>query len=695
MVADRNYLALFVAESGDQLEKLSSELVALEQMREAVPSVLWDSIFRRIHSIKGSAGTLELTELVGITHAAEELIARLRARPQGPARTAIDLLLETSDALTRLLSVSRRALDEGAGDALPTRAPLVQLDVAGLMLRIERMTGELPVFVKPVRMTSSPGQANTMPEPGPEVPRYTLRVHLSPRCAAPGARAMILQRKLKTFSYVASIDPAPALLAQSRTPHLITVRIATTKEPLELRAACKGLPEVDFVDVLDAKGEPALPPEERPDAKTIAPPEQSVPPPITTPLPPTGLQGNPLEPNKDATVRVRTEALDQLLDAAGEVLGGIARLREAARKLPEQVAPAFEAEVDRLRRLVRELHGKVVSARLTPFSTLTERLPRAIRDLAHRLGKEVDFEIHGADVELDRAIIDAMGNPLSHLVRNAIDHGIERPDDRLALGKPGRGKLSLRARREKDCVFVEVSDDGRGIDGNSLKRKAVESGAIAQAMADVMTDAQALELAFLPGISTRNAATEVSGRGVGLDAVVRSIEALGGKMTVQSTLGQGAAFTFELPRSVAMANLLLVQVGGEIYGLPVQRVLVTIEYDLSSRGGEGFESRSVIVAGQLVRAYPLAQLFGLPSLAPPGVRPFVVLEVDGTTFALAVDRLVGQEEAVVRPLYPPLDRMRGLAGTCVLSNGRPLLVLDPRGLFEMTGVPRTHVKGAP
>ena len=335
-----------------------------------------------------------------------------------------------------------------------------------------------------------------------------------------------------------------------------------------------------------------------------------------------------------------------------------------------------------------------MNARLTPFSALTERLPRAVRDLSHRLGKEIDLEIEGAEVELDRSVIEAMGDPLSHLVRNAVDHGIELPDERRAAGKLPRGTLSLAARRERDRVVIEMQDDGRGLDGDALLAKALLAGAITAEAAALLPAAARVELAFLPGISTRPEATDVSGRGVGLDAVKRAVEALGGRLFLRSQPSRGARFTIELPLSVSMSNLLLVQVGGEMFGLPVTRVLLTTEDDLSARGGEGFESRSVIVAGQWVTAYGLAKLFGLPSLAPPGPRPFVVLEVDGTTFALAVDRLVGQEEALVKPLFPPLDRVRGLAGTTVLGNGRALLILDPRGLAEMAGVQKAPVRQA-
>ena len=240
--------------------------------------------------------------------------------------------------------------------------------------------------------------------------------------------------------------------------------------------------------------------------------------------------------------------------------------------------------------------------------------------------------------------------------------------------------------RAKVIPSTSSTANGRGMDAAALRRKAVKSASLTEEAANALSDTAAYELAFLPGVSTREDATEVSGRGVGLDAVQRQVESLGGKVAIRSTPGKGTTFVLELPLSVSMANLLLVQVGGEMFGLPLHRVVLTTEYDLSARGGEGFDARSLVVMGQLVRAYGLAKLFGLPSLAPPGPRPFVVMEVDGLRFALSVDRLVGQEEAVLKPLFPPIDRVRGLAGTTVLGNGRPLLVLDPRGLAELCGV---------
>src|SRR5438067_543389 len=636
------YLPLFLAESREALAQLNSELVRLEQEPPGGP--LWDAIFRRVHSIKGSAATIGLNAIVEIAHAAETLIGKLKAQKQKPERAQVDLLFEAADALTK--EVERAATD------------------SSLVARLGDASRVLPEPEKPVAVP----KIVEKPVVDPALPRLDVFVALAKSCQAPGARALIVQRKLKALGALIDMEPTPQQLMQKKGGVRLVALLATIRPAEEVRDAVAGVPDVESVEVRLA---PLATP-----SPEVAPVAQGA----LRPL----IEAAPQEdPRSEATVRVRAQALDQLLDQAAEVLHGIARLRETARKLPETHAGAIEAEVDRLRRTARDLHGRVMNARLTPFSSLTERLPRAVRDLAHRLGKEVELEVQGGAVELDRTVIEALADPLTHLVRNAVDHGLETSAQRISMGKSLRGLLVLSARRERDKVLVEVSDDGAGFDAERLRQRAIEMGTLSPEKVGEITEQQSYELAFLPGLSTRDEATELSGRGVGLDAVKAAVERLGGKIGLRSAPGKGSRFTLELPLSVSMANLLLVQVGGELYGLPMSRVVATTEYDLSARGGEGFEARSLAVMGQLVRAYSLAKLFGLPSLAPPGPRPFAVLEVDGITFALSVDRLVGQEEAVLKPLFPPLDRVRGLAGTTVLGNGRPLLVLDPRGLHEL------------
>jgi two-component system, chemotaxis family, sensor kinase CheA len=658
------YLPLFIAEASEQLELLTSELVRIEQ--EPAGGPVWDSIFRRVHSVKGSAATLGLTPVVDIAHSAETLIGKLKAQNHKPERGQVDLLLQATDALISEIQRASARLEH-------SRKKEETGDSAQLLARLAEASRALP------EITPSPRPPLPQPAEGkaaadPALPRLDVSFSLSRACQAPGARALIVQRKLKALGTLLEIEPTPQALMQKKGGVRVAALLCTSRSTQEVAAAFDGIPEVEKVEVRVApltsapRQEPPLEPKTRP-ARPIT----------QTPV--------SEEVRPEATVRVRAQALDQLLDQAAEVLHGIARLREQARYLPENAVSQFEVEIDRVRRTARELHGRVMNARLTPFSALTERLPRLVRDTAHRLGKEVDLDVQGSAVELDRTLIDALRDPLTHLVRNAVDHGLETGAQRVAAGKSPRGVLVLAARRERDKVLIDVSDDGRGFDGERLRARAVQTGMLAPEKAAELTQQQCWELAFLPGLSTRVEATELSGRGVGLDAVKAAVENLGGKLTVRSTQGKGSRFTFELPLSVSMANLLLVQVGGELYGLPMNRVVVTTEYDLSARGGEGFEARSLAVMGQLVRAYSLAKLFGLPSLSPPGPRPFAVLEVDGIIFAVSVDRLVGQEEAVLKPLFPPLDRIRGVAGTTVLGNGRPLLVLDPRGLQELAEQP--------
>jgi len=654
--APHKYLHAFVAEATEQLEQLASELVRIEQ--EVPGGALWDSIFRRVHSVKGSAATIGLSGVVAIAHAAETLIGKLKAQQAKPERTHVDLLLQATDELVQ-------EVQHASGTAHAPRADEgAPLALAARLAEASRVLPDLPAPLPAPRIV---GQK---PVADPGTPRLDVAFSLSKACQAPGARSLIVQRKLKGLGVLLEMDPQPAALMQKKGGVRVTALLATTRPPDEVRAAFDGIPEVEEVEVSAAPVANA--PEPAPQAAEEAGAIRAVPDTAATE-----------ETRTDATVRVRAQALDQLLDQAAEVLHGIARLREAVRTLPENAATQFEAEIDRLRRTARDLHGRVMNARLTPFSSLTERLPRAIRDLAHRLGKEVELEVQGGAVELDRTVIEALADPLTHLVRNAVDHGLETSAQRISMGKSVRGLLVLSARRERDKVLVEVSDDGAGFDGERLRQRAIDMGVLSPDKLPDVTEQQSYELAFLPGLSTRDEATELSGRGVGLDAVKAAVEGLGGKIGLRSAPGKGSRFTLELPLSVSMANLLLVQVGGELYGLPMTRIVATTEYDLSARGGEGFEARSLAVMGQLVRAYSLAKLFGLPSLAPPGPRPFAVLEVDGITFALSVDRLVGQEEAVLKPLFPPIDRIKGLAGTTVLGNGRPLLVLDPRGLHEL------------
>ena len=271
-------------------------------------------------------------------------------------------------------------------------------------------------------------------------------------------------------------------------------------------------------------------------------------------------------------MRVRAEMLDEFLDVSGELLLATARLRELGRAMPEAGRRAHEEGLDRLQAIAKDLHGRVMSARMTPLTGLSDRLPRAARDLARRTGKQVDVVVTGSEIEVDRALLDEISDPVLHLLRNAVDHGIETAAQRIAAGKRPTGRIEVSARRERDRVILEVSDDGRGMDPESLRRSAVARGAIGAEAAAALPDAEALLLACLPGVSTAGQVTDVSGRGVGMDAVKRSVESLSGTLAIESRRGEGTRFTMRLPLTVAMQPVLLVRVGQEVVAIPVSKV---------------------------------------------------------------------------------------------------------------------------
>jgi two-component system chemotaxis sensor kinase CheA len=342
----------------------------------------------------------------------------------------------------------------------------------------------------------------------------------------------------------------------------------------------------------------------------------------------------------------------------------------------------LDSEVDHLHTLVKDLHTKVMKARMTPISVMTDRLPRAARDIARRRDRDVELIINGAETELDRAIVDELSDPLLHLLRNAIDHGIEPPVERERSGKPPRGRVQVNVRRDRDRVVLEVEDDGRGMDAEKLKAAAVARGLLTQDAAATMGQREALMLCCLPGVSTASDVTDISGRGVGMDAVKRAIESVGGSLEIESQRGKGTRFRLHLPLTVAVVQLLLVQVGDETFGLPVSKVTGVVDFPQSELA-QSQSSQLLPFGTALLPVYALADLLTVPEgPVNHGTRPFVVIEGESGKVALGVDRLQGQEEVVLKALSRPLDLVPGLAGVTILGNGRPIFILDVARLLQ-------------
>ncbi|MBZ4416047.1 chemotaxis protein CheA [Myxococcus sp. RHSTA-1-4] len=503
----------------------------------------------------------------------------------------------------------------------------------------------------PVRGASPP---RAEPEVRGAMQRWAVRLRIAPTCQVPGVRAFLVHKRLTNLGTLVDLRPALEELKAGRIPDgYIQLELETTAGDTGIHASLRNVAEVEVVSVKPAVAAPA---------PAVAAPAAS--------------EAARASPDATArTVRVRTELLDYFLDTVGELMLATARLREVGKVLPENARPALEEGVYRLHTLVKDLHDKVMTARMTPLSLITDRLPRAARDIARRKEREVDLVITGAEIELDRAILDELADPLMHLLRNCIDHGLESPEERIAAKKGPRGRVLVAVKRARDRVIIEIEDDGRGMDPGKLKSAAVARGLLSVETAARMTDREAFLLSCLPGVSTAKDITDISGRGVGMDAVKRVVENVGGTLEIDSEKGRGTRFTLRLPLTVAVVHLLLVEVGEEVFGLPIAKVVGATEAD-----GEAL-SRSRETAllphgNSLLPVHSLDTLVGVPAPPRQGARPFVVMDADSGRVALAVDRLLGQEEVVLKPLSRPLDLLPGLSGVTILGSGRPVFILD-------------------
>ncbi|WP_225410348.1 chemotaxis protein CheA [Stigmatella hybrida] len=673
------YLGLFVTEATEHLEALGRDLVQLE--REGGASVV-DSMFRHAHSVKGMASSMGFEPIATLAHRVEDLVDAVRQDASRLNRELVDLLLSSADTmLAQVRAVSANQPPDEAASLL-----------AQLATRVSALTGQepaptrvmrtttgvratpapvastpVPVAVKPSEAPSpeepSPGAAAPPAAPAPEAKaaepappavRWDVKVRIVPTCQVPGVRAFLTHKRLSALGTLLDLKPPLEDLKAGRVPDgLIQCELETSAGEAGIQSALRNVSEVEVVSVTP-----------------------SVPAPPVAPVPPPSSDGaRVVGESTSRTVRVRTELLDYFLDTVGELMLATARLREVGKVLPENARPALEEGVYRLHALVKDLHDKVMSARMTPLSLITDRLPRAARDIARKRGREVDLVVTGAEIELDRAILDELADPMLHLLRNCIDHGLETPEERTAVGKEARGRVQVTVKRTRDRVVIDIEDDGRGMDPAKLKAAALARGSITAEAAARMSDREAFLLSCLPGVSTAKDVSEISGRGVGMDAVKRVVENTGGTLEIGSEKGVGTRFTLRLPLTVAVIHLLLVEVGEEVFGLPIAKVLGAMEAD----GDTLSRSRETALlphGNTLLPVHALDALLGIPESSHRGLRPFVVMEVDTGKVALAVDRLLGQEEAVLKPLSKPLDLLPGLSGVTILGSGRPVFILD-------------------
>jgi len=615
------YAELFLAEAKEHLAAVNDLLLAWE--RDPASREPIGGIFRAVHTIKGMAATMGYTPVADLAHRMENLLDGLRRTERAPSGEVLELLFRSTDAL-----------ESGVNAAVAGRESAAAADVTSAL---ERAAAEF----QPARRAAPPRAAEAAPEPrlgaGAGV---AVRVTLKPDAALKGPRALVVLARARELGAVDAVYPSAAAFEQDDFDGEFSFRLdsAASAEAIEAKLVQAG--EVARVAV-GAAAEP----ERRPEPGTGA-----------------------------RHVRVDLRRLDGLMDLIGELVTARGQLLEVASR---QADSALEEVSRRVSQLATELQDEILRARMTPVWQVFDRFPRLVRDLARRLGKQVEFVIEGKDIELDRALLDELSDPLVHLLRNAVDHGLEPPEERLAAGKPAMGRVTLAAARERDTVAIRVADDGRGIDRARVLSAAKDRGLI-ESEAEISGEGALIRILARPGFSTAAQVSEVSGRGVGVDVVVTKVRALGGAVELHTAPGQGSTFTLRLPTSLAIVRALVTRVGEERYAVPLTHVAETV--DLDPRRVTTLEGRDALAFHD--RLIPLVHLRRLLRIdgEPPARRPVVVVGVGERYSGLVVDAMLGQQEIMVKPFLSPAGTLPIFTGATILGDGAPVLILDAGGL---------------
>ncbi|PLX94346.1 MAG: hypothetical protein C0621_05595 [Desulfuromonas sp.] len=620
------YRGMFLSETAEHLKKMSALLLALENDPADRDGI--DALFREAHSIKGMAASMGYDRTAELAHHLEDLMDGFRQSGVVPPE-AVDRLLAGTDLLEGLLEdISAERDEREIADFLTSPAPSKK-EVEGTSVSVEPLPEKADDEQPEIEAEASEESSSEIVASG----RLQLVIELAEDAAAPAARALIMLREIGRMGTVLNSRPGEEQLRKGEAARKIEITLQSDRSADEVRASLLVMADVERVGFAAPVAEPRA--RRREDGSR--------------------------------TVRVRTELLDQFINLTGELITNRYMLQTSVR---EESWQETRAGLDRLSRLVTDLHHHVLQVRMMPLESVTGRLPRVVRDLARKCGKEVNFCHEVADIELDRAILEHLSDPLTHMVRNAVDHGIE-----------SQGEVSVSAWREKDLVVVEVGDDGRGMDVESIRQKAIEKGLLSPVQARGLREREVLQLVCHPGFSTAAQVTETSGRGVGMDVVKAEVEALGGTLDIITSPGEGTRIQLKLPVSVAIIQILLVECDGKTLGIPITRVQRALEIERSEVRSSG---RQMVVPldHEMVPLISLNKVLKLPTHATGETVPVVVTEFRGRRLGLVVDRFAGQREAFVKTLASPLDRLSGVSGATILGDGSLIFILDPQALLD-------------
>jgi two-component system chemotaxis sensor kinase CheA len=664
--------ALFLTELDELLQRVEESLVDLERAPD--DRALLNDIFRAAHTIKGSSATIGHHRMAALTHALETRLDDLRKGIASVTPQLIEALLSALDVLKLLR------------DEVETRVP-AEVDVEAALIAVERRASNRGDGAMAAVSSSRPAAAPAERPQTNATHRVTVGLEQGPWQAV---RALQVLLALGEHGTLVSSTPTQAEIEneEHQIGQTLLAEIRSEATEAALRQSLSLVPELTAIDI-EARAEVSADAVSAEPAPPIDVPSSG----LEAPTAVSAAAASVVATRRAAsatTIRIDVARLDTLLNLVGELVIDRTRLVQLGNALvnrfgDDRMLSDLQQTALHIGRVTDELQEQVMKSRMVAVETVFNRLPRVVRDVASRQGKQIDFIMEGKDTELDRSVVEEIGDPLLHLIRNAVDHGVETPEQRLAAGKSPMGTVRLTARHAGSHILITLRDDGSGINVEAVKRKAVERGVVTLEQADRLSEREAVHLIFAPGLSTAHSISDVSGRGVGMDVVRANVEKLNGSVDVETRPGEGTTFIIRLPLTLAIVQALLVRVAGGTYALPMHAVTETLRVE--SRQIQRLNQREVIhLRNTVLPLVAMRRVFGLeheaPALDARSSRLVVAVQATHSRqVGLIVDELVGEQEIVIKPLASVVGEVAGISGAAILGDGSVALIVDVPALI--------------
>lgn len=688
------YMEMFLDESHEHLQSLNEGLLSLEENAEDVSVV--NEIFRNAHTLKGMSATMGYNKIAELTHEMEDVLDLIRKEQLKLDENIIDTLFKCLDSLEQMINSVADGESEDVVDVTDLVATLSAISKGESTPAPAAVKAEAPAAAAPATASAAPASKSTLDLN--DVDRDILRqakeggllgihvqITLAQTCLLKSARSYMVMNALDELGDVIKSVPSAEDLEQEKFDHTFDILVVTGADMKTVEDAMGTISEIDKVALELVDPDQATAPQAAaPAAEKAAPAAPTAAPAAAVSAPKPAAKSAPAKaapPKKNhqsQSVRVDIDKLDTLMNLMGELVINKVRLEQIGQT--HRLAELTET-LEQMDRVTTDLQNIVMKVRMVPVSAVFNRFPRMVRDISKELNKEINLTIEGEETELDRTVIDEIGDPIMHLLRNSLDHGVEHPDDREAKGKPRTGEVGLIARHEGNNVVIMVTDDGAGINADIIRKKAVEKGMISQEDADKLDDADAVRLVFLPGFSTAEKITDISGRGVGMDVVRSKIESLSGHVDVETKIDEGSIFKIKLPLTLAIIQAMLVKVQQEMYAIPLGSIDSTI--NIQPTDIKTVRNKEVIVLrGEIIPIIRMEETLQVPHVKDSDEIFVVVVHAGEAKAGIVVDNLIGQQEIVIKTLGNLFAGLKMFSGATVLGDGRVALILDVATMMQ-------------